>query len=493
MRYSLGVSVLRPLPRWPYGRRLLLRAAAPACGTHRSRRCRVTIADEPVVVALRRCARSRAPAACRSTPARARAHTSSASSSAPARTGPGGAAAPARSSTGPLMARRRRAARCVASIGSSACASNVAPLARHGEILQRQAERIDHAVAAVAARRPCDAARAARAPSSASRPRGVVRFGLDARRRRRGRRAHELVEHPGAAQHRRRAVAIGRAQQHGALAEQAAPRVASTVTRRNCGPCTPADAVVARQPLVEEGVVGRQQLVHVAGPRAARSRGTARSRWRNPSRSASLNSGNRRSSGSTASRSSTLSQRSAKPVTSACARGSASMRSTCASSTSAVVELAARPRACSSSSSGPGSTGRTTGATPARSRRARTSRRLSRSDGAMPRYRKSGLASTAVTSCSTPPSKLPVRAARLVERHQSLEVARRRPGGERRGARACVAMRSAQARVPRRRSAGVQTKILSRLAVRESARCAERSFDADAADRRAARASRPCS
>ena len=57
---------------------------------------------------------------------------------------------------------------------------------------------------------------------------------LDARRRRRGRRAEQLFEDVGAAQHRRRAVRIGRAHQERTLAEQSrGDRIGSCVTLRN--------------------------------------------------------------------------------------------------------------------------------------------------------------------------------------------------------------------------------------------------------------------
>ena len=137
-----------------------------------------------------------------------------------------------------------------------------APLAGRRKRLERQAVRVDDAVAGLARcvlavlLEPC----AYRLRLLAGRRR-EIRF--DVRRRRRGRRAHELVEHPGAAQHRRRAVAVRGAQQHCAFAEQAAARVVLDGHAAELRAVHRPHAVVAREPLVDERVVGCQQLVHV--------------------------------------------------------------------------------------------------------------------------------------------------------------------------------------------------------------------------------------
>src|SRR5712671_2239539 len=80
---------------------------------------------------------------------------------------------------------------------------------------------------------------------------------LHIRRRRRWRRAAELVENPGAAHHRRSPVAIGRVQQHGALAEKA---IAILVLKMDAAELRAGhrfDAVVSGQPFIDEGIVGR--------------------------------------------------------------------------------------------------------------------------------------------------------------------------------------------------------------------------------------------
>ena len=126
------------------------------------------------------------------------------------------------------------------------------------------------------------------------------------------------------------------------------------------------DAVVPREPLVEERVVGRQQLAR-CGPRAARSRGTARSPSAKSARSASVNSGNSSLSGCTASSSSRSSQPCAKFVTStrragrpACARLRLRARRGCASLPAPRARAARRPA--------PGSTERKRAARRARTR-----------------------------------------------------------------------------------------------------------------------------
>ena len=99
------------------------------------------------------------------------------------------------------------------------------------------------------------------------------------RRRRRRRRAEQVLENPLAAHDRRRAVGIRRHRQDAALAEQPAARA---VRPKRHAPEVAAldvrDAVVPREPLVDERVVGAQQveraavLAHDARRRRARSR-----------------------------------------------------------------------------------------------------------------------------------------------------------------------------------------------------------------------------
>ena len=93
---------------------------------------------------------------------------------------------------------------------------------------------------------------------------GSGQIGVDVGRWRRRWRPHEFVQHPGAAQHRRRAVAVGSPEQDRALAEQT-PSLgilqfhAPELRTENVG-----DAVMPRQPFVQERVVRRQQFVHAS-------------------------------------------------------------------------------------------------------------------------------------------------------------------------------------------------------------------------------------
>ncbi len=85
------------------------------------------------------------------------------------------------------------------------------------------------------------------------------------RRRRRRRRRQQVVQHPFAAQHRRRPCRVRRERQDAALPQQAAARAAF---RERDAPEIAAlhvrNAVVQGEPLVDEGVVGGQQLEHAA-------------------------------------------------------------------------------------------------------------------------------------------------------------------------------------------------------------------------------------
>ena len=95
----------------------------------------------------------------------------------------------------------------------------VAPLADRVEILEREPERIDHAVALVAG---WHVAVGFQPLAHGERHAAFLRLdeGLHARRRRRGRRAEEFLENVRAAQHRRGAVRVGRRHEERALAEQ---------------------------------------------------------------------------------------------------------------------------------------------------------------------------------------------------------------------------------------------------------------------------------
>ena len=210
-----------------------------------------------------------------------------------------------------------------------------APLADRVEVLEREAERIHHAVAGVAGRLGAvllhDLAHRAGLLAVL-----VLLEPFDVGRRRRRRRAEDVLENPGAAQHRRGAVGVGRGHQHAAFAEQP-PAVGdrSSVTRRNWSPRTFGNAVVQRQPLVDERVVGGQQVEHaavlaqdavdeqldLAAERLAQAVVEIRERRPRPDRCC-------RSPR-------TFSHWNAKLVTSDFDSGSASSRRTCASSTSA--------------------------------------------------------------------------------------------------------------------------------------------------------------
>ena len=102
------------------------------------------------------------------------------------------------------------------------------------------------------------------------------------RRRRRRRRAEEVLEDPLAAHDRRGAVRIRRHRQDAALPEQP-PRAAVVAQASRAGRAAldVRDAVVAREPFVDEGVVGRAGRAR-CDPRARCSRRRARSRGGTP-------------------------------------------------------------------------------------------------------------------------------------------------------------------------------------------------------------------
>ena len=83
-------------------------------------------------------------------------------------------------------------------------------------------------------------------------------------RRRRRRRAHQFIQHPRSAKHRGGSIAIGRSQQNRAFAEQAAARRFRQRHAPKLRTKDRFDAVVTSQTLVEEPVVGGQQLDNTA-------------------------------------------------------------------------------------------------------------------------------------------------------------------------------------------------------------------------------------
>ena len=95
-----------------------------------------------------------------------------------------------------------------------------------------------------------------------ARRRGQIGFHTGRGRRRR--RSDKLLQHPGAAQHGRGAVAVGSAQQHRALAEQPTAGVVLEGHAAELRAADGIDTVVFRQAFVQERVVGAQQLLHVA-------------------------------------------------------------------------------------------------------------------------------------------------------------------------------------------------------------------------------------
>ena len=83
------------------------------------------------------------------------------------------------------------------------------------------------------------------------------------RRRRRRRRAEQHLQHPLAALHRRGAIGHRREQQDAALRQQAAARLRQRHAAE-AGAGDVGNAVVPREPLVDERVVGGDQIEHAA-------------------------------------------------------------------------------------------------------------------------------------------------------------------------------------------------------------------------------------
>ena len=140
-----------------------------------------------------------------------------------------------------------------------------APRAGDVEVLEREAQRIDHAVARVAARVVAmllhALARRQHLAAFVRLHRIVERRHVGRRRRRR--RCQQHFHHPLAALHRRGAIGDRGQRQDAALAEQAAAiRRQRHALERVAGDVR--DVVVNRQPLVHERVVGGQQIEQAA-------------------------------------------------------------------------------------------------------------------------------------------------------------------------------------------------------------------------------------
>ncbi len=267
---------------------------------------------------------------------------------------------------------------------------------------------------------------------------------LDIRRRRRGRRAGDVVEDPRAAQHRRRAVRIGRDHQHAGLAEQAVAHRIGQLHAAEVRTLHVAHAVVHGQPLVEVGVVAVHQIEHAAVARGTRCRRTGGSPRGSP------RAGRRRGrdwlaaygkmlgSGSMSASLPMPSHWKAKSRASDCERGSASIRRTCCASTGVVTELAARRHLEQLV---------VRQVAPQEERQTRRElqvvepvrhRRGSRAGGAgSARYRKSGLARMRVIAPRMPSSKVLARARRGVGLHQVVRSSSVR-SGRRKARRASV-------------------------------------------------------
>ena len=91
----------------------------------------------------------------------------------------------------------------------------------------------------------------------------VLRERRNVRRRRWRRRSQDVFENPFAAQNGRRPVRIGRHRQNAALAEQSAPGRVLYRDAPEVAAVDVRDAVVLREPVIDEGVVRRQQIDHV--------------------------------------------------------------------------------------------------------------------------------------------------------------------------------------------------------------------------------------
>ena len=166
-----------------------------------------------------------------------------------------------RSSAGPSIA-RPFGNTVLASIGPGFEVDRL-PSTNRIEVFESETNRIDHAVALPAARFAAMAFEPRpKRPGRLSLGLGQVRVSIGGWRRRR--RPHQLAHDPCAAQNRRRAVAVQRPQQHRAFAEQPPPPGIVECDAPELRSHDRGDAIVPREPFVEERVVGREQVADVS-------------------------------------------------------------------------------------------------------------------------------------------------------------------------------------------------------------------------------------
>ena len=138
------------------------------------------------------------------------------------------------------------------------------PAADRVELLERQAERI-HQVVARGADRRCSRCSASRSRTDEVAVHGVVLQRRHVGQRRRRRDAEKIVEDELAAQDRRGPGRIRRDRQDASLTKQsAAPAVLVERDAPEAAAIHVRDAVMLRQPLVDERVVRAQQIEHAA-------------------------------------------------------------------------------------------------------------------------------------------------------------------------------------------------------------------------------------
>ena len=270
--------------------------------------------------------------------ARARARRSAASRSTVLTNSRAASSSTVANSAGPskLRAVRQHAGR----VDRPAPSSRVRHVPMRVEVLEREAQRVHPRVAARAHRILRDAARAARAPSAAPLPSapsssraGTLGGGGGGGAPRRFSSSH-LPRSTGEVR-----LGYDVTVRMLPLAEQAAPIVVGHGDAAEVTAVDVRDAVVPGQPFVEERVVGASAARGRCDPRAAGSRGTARSRAGTP------RAGSRRSrethtdpgaSRRMLRRCSHWPREIGRPAR--CARGSASIRRTCCSSTAGVAQ-----------------------------------------------------------------------------------------------------------------------------------------------------------
>ena len=220
-----------------------------------------------------------------------------------------------------------------------------------------------------------------------------------------GARVQQVLEDPLAAQHGRGPRRVGRHREDAAPAS--APRLAACrcrSTRRNSGPVTPGDAVVAREPFVQERVLRVEEVEDAAVLADDRRRRRARSP------SASTGGGSPRSRGSVSGRA--RADSSARVCshcppncsTSACDFGSRSMRATCASRTAGARSCRASRERAAARRPACWPRGSTRAASPARSRRRRCGDPPASRGVRSRRNRKSGETSTPCSASAMPSS-----------------------------------------------------------------------------------------